>query len=184
MLVTRGYEPAMDEESLDDLTQMSECVDFDPTIVAVRGDEMILVIFNTSAKVGIDAIRGAMAIMNEHSVERAILVVRAGLTSHANKLVKDLPYGEEGLRIEHFREDELLFDIARHYKTPPHRVLTPEEKCEFLSRYRITDKQMCQIQCTDAMARYLGLVVGDVVQICQPTPTGIMVTHRVCVDTE
>ena len=81
--------------------------------------------------------------------------------------------------MECFTEEELMYNVTKHEMVPPHTIMNPEQVAQILKRYRITEKQLPKIDRHDAVARFMGLRVGDIVQIIRPSETaGRYVTYR------
>lgn len=119
--------------------------------------------------------------MERDGVHSAIIIVQTGLTPYAKSAVEKLSAGEK-CRMELFLENELLVNITRHVLVPRHDVLTDEEKVDLLTRYKLKESQLPRIQKEDPIARYYGLVHGNVVKITRPSETaGRYVTYRLCV---
>jgi DNA-directed RNA polymerases I, II, and III subunit RPABC1 len=109
-----------------------------------------------------------------------IIVYRNNVTAIARKLL--VPGAIPNVRVEVFKEAELLVDITEHQLVPEHVVLTAEQKQEVLTRYKLKDTQLPKIQSSDPVARYFGLVRGQVVKIIRLSETaGRYITYRVCV---
>jgi DNA-directed RNA polymerase subunit H (RpoH/RPB5)/nitrogen regulatory protein PII-like uncharacterized protein len=71
-----------------------------------------------------------------------------------------------------------------HVLVPPHRVVPPEEHAVLMKQLMLTSKgQLPMIKFhQDAIARCIGLVPGDIVQIDRPSAsTGVYTTYRVCI---
>jgi DNA-directed RNA polymerase I, II, and III subunit RPABC1 len=127
-------------------------------------------------KVSIKLIRRYAERMEAEEVRRAILVVPNELTPSACKILAGMAHK---LLIETFREEELVVNITAHELVPKHVKLTPAEKSELLKKYLIKEAQLPRMQRTDPVARYFGLVPGDVVMIFRPSETaGRYVTYR------
>ena len=117
--------------------------------------------------------------MGIESVRRAIVVVKNNLTPYAKNAVKEMR--TNNLKMEYFRDAELLVDITEHTLVPEHILLTPVEKKQLLARYRLKLAQLPRIQASDPVARYFGLSLKQVVKIIRRSETaGRYVTYRVC----
>lgn len=87
-------------------------------------------------------------------------------------------------KVQLFHPGNLLFDITTHRKVPRHRILTPEEREAFMKKYHIKDPaaQMPMLDSQDIMARWIGAVPGDIVEILRRSETaGTTPYYRYCV---
>lgn len=110
------------------------------------------------------------------SFTRAIIVVQQGMTPSAKQSLVDMA---PKYILEQFLESELLINITEHELVPEHIVLTPDEKEELLTRYKLKENQLMRIQAGDPVARYFGLKRGQVVKIIRPSETaGRYISYR------
>jgi DNA-directed RNA polymerase I, II, and III subunit RPABC1 len=117
--------------------------------------------------------------MQEENINRAIIIVQKDMTPSAKQALKDMA---PKYILEQFLESELLINITEHELVPEHVVLTPDEKMELLSRYKLKESQLMRIQANDPVARYYGLKRGQVVKIIRPSETaGRYVSYRLVV---
>ncbi|KAH7650068.1 DNA-directed RNA polymerase 2 [Cryptosporidium bovis] len=132
-----------------------------------------------SKKTGVKPIRDIVEKMDEHSIQRAILISQNVLTAHAKVAILDAAPKHY---IESFLENELLVNITKHELVPRHILLSDEDKAQLLERYKIKETQLPRIQFADPVARYFGLSKGQVVKIIRPSETaGRYVTYRLVV---
>eukprot|EP00035_Acanthoeca_spectabilis_P035977 m.37179 g.37179 ORF g.37179 m.37179 type:complete len:221 (-) comp7658_c0_seq1:3755-4417(-) len=140
-------------------------------------DGVLALFFPESKKVGIVDVRTIIENVKDDSVSGAIVVVQAGMTPSAKKAISDAH--NSICKIEAFDEAELIVNITEHSMVPKHMLLTPDEKKELLDRYKLKEHQLPRIKVSDPVARYYGLVRGQVVKIIRPSPTaGRYVTYR------
>lgn len=117
--------------------------------------------------------------MQEENITRAIIVVQQGMTPSAKQALVDMA---PKYILEQFLEAELLINITEHELVPKHVLLTPEEKTELLTRYKLKESQLMRIQASDPVARYFGLKRGHVVKIIRPSETaGRYISYRLVV---
>lgn len=89
-------------------------------------------------------------------------------------------------RITLFLARDTVINPARHVLVPPHRRLSAEEVTELLGvRLKLQSRRNLPhvLFHVDAMARAMGLVPDDIVEVRRPSPAaGEHVTYRVCVE--
>jgi DNA-directed RNA polymerases I, II, and III subunit RPABC1 len=114
--------------------------------------------------------------MKEEDVQRAVLVIHKKFSNFARQALVEL---QPHFFIEHFREEELLMDITEHELVPEHVLLSETQKKALLERYKLSESQLPRIQLSDPVARFYGMVRGQVVKITRPSETaGRYVTYR------
>ena len=91
-------------------------------------------------------------------------------------------YNQKGYYVQIISLNQLHINIVDHCDVPHHEVISEEQKKELLEKYNIKDINLPVILRDDAMARYLGMIPGEVVRILRPSPTsGTYETYRICV---
>ena len=139
----------------------------------------MFVFFPDEPKIGIKTVKNYCQRMQEENITRAIIVVQKGMTPSAKQALVDMA---PKYILEQFLESELLINITEHELVPTHILLTPEEKSELLSRYKLKESQLMRIQASDPVARYFGLKRGQVVKIIRPSETaGRYISYRLVV---
>jgi len=86
-----------------------------------------------------------------------------------------------GVFIQIFSLDNLLFNITKHQLVPKMRIISPEEREQVLEKYSVLPGQMPQILKSDPQAKFLGVRKGDMCEIIRASETaGNSVTYRMC----
>lgn len=86
-----------------------------------------------------------------------------------------------GVFIQIFSLDNLLFNITKHELVPKMRIMSPDEAKEVLDKFSASPNQMPQILKSDPQAKFLGVRKGDMCEIIRPSETaGNSVTYRMC----
>lgn len=151
-----------------------------------RIGDLLMVFFHediNKPNVGIAPIREYVKMMTEKKCMTAIMVVKDGLTSPANSMLRDLE--ARGIYIVAFSEMDLLVDIYQHERVPKHVLLTTAQKNKLLQQFHIQEDNLPKIQKQDPMAKYMGLLIGDVVRIHRISMTVANdIYYRIVVDSE
>lgn len=183
----RGYLVTQDElEETYDMfkEQYADCIPdrSEMTILCAHHNnpsDKIYVFFPEEPKIGIKTVNNYVEKMEKDSVNRAIVIVRMGLTPSAKQAMRNV--APEYI-LEEFLESEMLINITEHELVPQHILLTTEEKEELFARYRLKESQLMKILATDPVSRYYGYKRGQVIKIIRKSDTaGRYVTHRLVV---
>lgn len=105
-------------------------------------------------------------------------------TNDRNTIVKfDKLLQEAGCISHDFSNDKFMYNPLKHRYTPPHRKLSKEEVVQFMEKYMVISKsKISHILKTDIISKWIGLKVGDIVEITRQSPTSGSYKHyRVCV---
>jgi DNA-directed RNA polymerase subunit H (RpoH/RPB5) len=90
-------------------------------------------------------------------------------------------YNQKGYFVQIIGLPQLVINIVEHVKVPKHKVITEEEKQELLKKYNLTQDKLPRISRDDPMAKYLGMVPGEVVKILRSSPaSGSSEYYRLC----
>lgn len=149
-----------------------------------NSSDQLMVFCAEEEKLGVKPIKDYVTRMETAHVQRAILVLKRGITPFAKRILTEMNnmQSESKKVIELFESDELLVNITKHIFVPKHQLLTPAEKAELLQKYKLKDTQLPRIQQIDPVARYYGLGKGQVVKIIRPSETaGRYVTYRLVI---
>jgi DNA-directed RNA polymerase subunit H (RpoH/RPB5) len=121
----------------------------------------------------------AAAALDESRRERAI-IVSVDKPGFVHRNAVEAHYGP---RAETFSLAELQFNVTKHSLVPKHVKLSDAEVKDVLKTYMLSDKRLLPtIFSTDPVAKYLGVVPGDVVKISRPSPSaGTTDFYRTCV---
>lgn len=90
-------------------------------------------------------------------------------------------YNQKGYFVQIIGLPQLLINIVDHVKVPKHKVISEQDKQNLLKKYNLSEEQLPKISRDDPMAKYLGMVPGEVVKILRSSPTsGSSEYYRLC----
>ena len=139
------------------------------TIRAFKRDtrELILVFFPEIPKLNVQSVTSMCSTAKETNCHHFIIVYREQITSSSAKRIED------NIQIEGFSQAELQFDILDHELVPKHTILSPQDGEAVQRRFRVEKKkQMAKILAKDPIARRLGALPSDVIEIRRPSMEG------------
>lgn len=188
MLSQRGYN--VDDEAMNqNAAQFIEQFGMDPPrekmeLFVEKSDDhtdQIMVVFPEDEKVGVKPVTTLTDKMTQLNANRAMMVVKLDVTPFARQAIA-VCHTQRKIKLEVWRESDLLVDITEHELVPTHEVLDDQAKRELLDRYRLKPGQLPRIQIKDPVARYYGMEKGQVVKITRDSETaGRYITYRICV---
>lgn len=84
--------------------------------------------------------------------------------------------------LELFTYSQVIKNIIEHHLVPKHRLLTEDEKNQFIQEYDIKNKDMPRIFNNDPISKYYNAKIGDIFEIERISYTaGITVSYRLVV---
>ncbi|KCZ81911.1 hypothetical protein H312_00672 [Anncaliia algerae PRA339] len=131
-------------------------------------NKAIFVVFNEEQKLSVKAARMILENAKSYNINNVLIVVQEGHSHQVNDLIKD--YKE--IKVEIFKEKEVLFNVIKHELVPKHRIMSDEEKAHFLEKNRVMVEQLPQIMIDDIVARYYGAKRGDLFEIIRKGENG------------
>lgn len=176
MLIDRQYSDF--EEDIDNIL-------INKTTVCKNRDGQLLLLgyldqSQVSGNVGKNDVKAIMdENMKPQNINHAILILdRVTLTPSAKTDILNM-FPE--IIVESFSVNDLLINITRHEKVPKHILLSEAEMQEILVKYKATKDKMPKIAFHDPVARYLGMLPGDMCKIERRSETaGKTPFYRVC----
>lgn len=144
-----------------------------------NASDTIMVFFPNDDKLSIPTIKQYIVTMKTQNVSRAVVIVKQDITTFARKTLERI---NSTLKIEIFKQSELMINITHHILVPKHIVLNEKEKKALLNKYSLKESQLPRIQKLDPLSRYFGCERGQVFKIIRKSETaGRYVTYRIVV---
>lgn len=175
MLADRGESDAkLASLSLADIDDLASSAS--QGIVRIDSGSRDVIFFVYKTKSG-DLVRAASETADQR-LSRAILVTIEPL----KKTQKAAALTSFGPLHEQFTLAELALNISRHTLVPKHELIPKGDIPALKARLKLSSMtQLPLIASSDAMAKYIGMRPGDVVQVTRTCPTsGTQVAYRYC----
>ena len=135
-----------------------------------KDNENIIIFFPQEKKVNIDIVKEKIYRMKNCDIKKCIIVYKETITSSAKKTLELLSSD-----IELFIEEELKYNITKHYLVPKHIRLPEKEKKQLKEKF---GKKMPVLLKSDPISRYYNYKKGDTIKILRDND---IVCYRVVV---
>lgn len=131
-------------------------------ILALKKDgKQICAFISNTPKFNVEKIQEYITLMKQIDVFHALIIYKDSATPVAKKIIEE----SNDILIELFQEDELRYNITKHYLVPKHELVyekgTKELK-QFKEKY--SDKFPIILK-TDPISRFYGYNKGDIIKI-------------------
>lgn len=123
-------------------------------------NETLVVHISDEPKISLRGIKLILEDLERQNIKKLILVSEDGASYSAQKFIDEC-----SLEINFFRIKELMFNVTKHILVPKHRIMSEQEKREFLSSRKIRENELPKILKTDPVAKYFGAKKGDIFEI-------------------
>ena len=118
----------------------------------------ILVLYYTSEKLNIDAIKDFILVLEEAKIHHGIIIYHGNVTASTRKVLEHL----HKFRIELFSSKEFRYCLIDHRFYCPHRRLPPDEAEEIKNTFGTNLPVLLR---TDAVARYFHFTKNDIIEV-------------------
>lgn len=146
--------------------------------VCQNNDQLVGIHFIDDDKIGKSSIERVIEYYKNLNINHIILVVSVKMSSACSNIVNT-----NQMKIEIFKDEELMFNITKHELVPKHRIISEDEKQQLFVKLKISAEQMPKILKRDPVCRYLGAESGDVVEILRNSRTaGVSVYYKIVED--
>lgn len=178
MLERRGYEVKVNswDTSLEDFVAMySSSPSFSAlTIHAKRKGALLLVFFPFDLKLNGPSLKVMCEFADkEKRSNHFIIVYRGTITPNGRDFIADYR-AERSIIVESFHISELQYNKLEHELVPKYgKILTPAEEKAVMKKFSNAKKSnFSKILVSDPIAKYLGLRVGNMVEVIREDPQG------------
>ena len=128
-------------------------------IIAVKPDgQQMCVVFNSSPKFDTKSMKEIISIMNELEVIHSLVIYRDSITPATKSTLTQTT----DIIIELFAEEDLQYNITKHYLQPKFECLSEEESEKFKKKY---GSKFGVLRFDRPIARFYNYQKGDVIRI-------------------
>ena len=132
----------------------------DERILAIKpdGNQVCAFFTRTRTKFNVDTVQECISMMNKMDINHAIIIYKDIATPVAKKIVDEIV----DMIIELFNEEELQYNITKHYLVPKHELLHSKDSSE--SKHFKKNKYPLILK-TDPVCKFYGFKIGDVTKV-------------------
>ena len=145
------------------------------TMRAHKGRALLLVFFPQETKLNVPSLRTMVEYAQSAESSHFIIVYRDKITTFAKNYISNYR-AENSVHVECFHVMSLQKNILNHALVPRHRLLNSSEERELFKRMKTKKENFPTILVggvnADPVAKYLGIRVGQVVEITRNHPNG------------
>ena len=114
-------------------------------------NQIIYLYIMTVPKLNVDLMKYYYSILHADNIKQCILVYQTNITSSVKKILQNID-----IHVELFCIDELKYNILNHVLVPKHTKIDRMSK---------NDKKYPILKKSDAVARFMGYKMGDIIRI-------------------
>ena len=134
----------------------------DERILSKKPDGNLMCIFLTnSSKFNVDSIQEYILMMRKMNLWHSIIVYKDNVTPVAKKIISDT----KDFKIELFQEEELQYNITKHYLVPNHCIYGKKDSKESIEFKKKYSENFPVILKSDPVARFYAYEKGDIIKI-------------------
>ena len=132
----------------------------DERILAIKpdGNQVCAFFTRTRTKFNVDTIQECISMMNQMDINHSIIIYKDIATPVAKKIVEEIV----NMIIELFNEDELQYNITKHYLVPKHELMYSKDSEE--SKYFKKNKYPLILK-ADPVCKFYGFKTGDIIKV-------------------
>ena len=123
--------------------------------------EYVCCFFQPVIKFNIEYLQEYINIMNKLNLKHMIILYKDNITPIVKKTIDDL----KDIIIEFFIEDELLYNITKHYLVPKHELLYRANSAEANELKKKFNNKFPILLKSDPVSRFYGFNKGDIIKI-------------------
>ena len=128
---------------------------------STKEEEQICVFITNTSKFNVESIQEYISMMKKMEVYNCIIVYRDSATPVAKKIVEE----SKDMNIELFIEDELQYNITKHYLVPKHEIAYRKGTVGCVNFKKKYTDNLPIILSTDPLSRFYGYEKGDIIRV-------------------
>lgn len=151
------------DRKLNDFEEIGNCA-----FISENENHTVLIYFFTEAKAGIKSVKNLQETYNNISnCNHIIIIYRSNITIFAKNALEEMK-----IQIELFQEDELKYNVTKHFLVPKHRLIDDQNEINNIcDKYKCTINKFPILLKTDPISRYFDFKQGSLIEITRKSET-------------